>query len=179
MFRVKVDNIDVEVVEGDITEESVDAIVNPANSLMIMGGGVALAIKRKGGEVIEREAMSKAPVPVGSAISTSAGRLKVKYVIHAPTMERPAMKISIDNVYKATRAALVEAENLKLKSIAIPGMGTGVGGISYRDSMKAMFKAIKDLNSEGLLRNLKLIRFVAWGREAYEEFVTALREIIG
>ena len=89
--RAVIENVIIEVIKGDITKVHVEAIVNPANSLMIMGGGVAGAIKRVAGDEVEREAMKYAPVPVGSAVATGAGKMKnVKYVIHAPTMERPA-----------------------------------------------------------------------------------------
>ncbi|MFH7882684.1 MAG: macro domain-containing protein, partial [Candidatus Aenigmatarchaeota archaeon] len=104
--------------KGDITEEECDAIVNPANSLGIMGGGVALAIKKKGGEEIEREARAKAPIKVGEAIATKSGKLKCKYIIHSPTMEKPAQKITLENVKLATRAALELARKMNLKSIA-------------------------------------------------------------
>ena len=86
------------VKRGDITQLSCDAIVNPANSFGYMGGGVAGAIKRIGGNEIEREAVSKAPIRVGSAIATTAGTLPCKYVIHAPTMKQPAMRINVNNV---------------------------------------------------------------------------------
>ncbi|AFK51609.1 Appr-1-p processing domain protein [Thermogladius calderae 1633] len=75
--------VTIQVVSGDITEFEGDAIVNPANTLMIMGGGVALAIKRRGGAEIEEKARRHAPVPIGGAVATGAGRLRVRYVIHA------------------------------------------------------------------------------------------------
>ncbi len=131
--------------KGDITRLDVDAIVNPANSLMVMGGGVAGAIKRRGGKIIEEEAKRHAPVPVGRAVVTSAGRLPARYVIHVPTMERPAMVIPVENAYKATRAALIKALDLSLESIALPGMGTGVGGLSPREAGEAMARAIKEI----------------------------------
>ena len=134
----------IKVLKGDLTEINTDAIVNPANSLGYMGGGVAGAIKRKGGEEIEKEAVEKAPIPVGKAIATTPGRLKCRYVIHAPTMERPAMRIGVDNVEKATRAAFELAKSMKLKSIALPGMGTGVGGVKEEDAARAMMNVAKD-----------------------------------
>jgi len=174
MYVLNIGHIKVVIKEGDITEEDVDAIVNPANSLMIMGGGVAGAIKRKGGEEIEREALKYAPVPVGKAIATSAGRLKAKYVIHAPTMERPAMRIDISNVKKAATAALLLASKMKLKSVAFPALGAGVGGVSIRDSITTILSTIKLHESE--LEFLKEVRLVAWGTKAYEEFVAAVKE---
>ena len=168
-------NVRIRVAEGDITELDVDAIVNPANSLMIMGGGVAGAIKRKGGIEIEEEARRYAPVPVGEAVATTAGKLKAKYVIHAPTMERPAMRIGLENVEKATRAALLLADGLGLGSIAFPGMGTGVGGVPYYDAAKKMLEVVKEHVDKGT--KLKEIILVAWGKEAYEEFKRALKDV--
>ena len=134
----------IKVLKGDLTELEVDAIVNPANSLGYMGGGVAGAIKRKGGREIEEEAVKKSPIEVGSAVATTSGKLKCRYVIHAPTMEKPAMRISVDNVRKATRAALELAKDMGIKRIAFPGMGTGVGGVKEEDAAKAMIETIKE-----------------------------------
>ncbi len=160
------------VKKGDITEEECDAIVNPANSLGIIGGGVALAIKKKGGEVIEKEAMEKAPIKVGEAIATKAGKLKCKYVIHSPTMEKPAQKIPVENVRIATRAALELAKKLNLKSIAFPGMGTGVGGVSYEDAAKVMVeecRKFKDLE-------IRLIAFDSALYKIFKKFVKNEKE---
>lgn len=133
------------VEKGDITKIACDAIVNPANSCGYMGGGVAGAIKRAGGIEIEKEAVSKAPIPVGSAIITKAGSLPCKYVIHAPTMEKPAMRIGIENVKLATKAAFdVALKSKDIKTIALPGMGTGVGGVSLEDAAREMMKIAKN-----------------------------------
>ncbi|MCW1301397.1 MAG: macro domain-containing protein [Candidatus Nanoarchaeia archaeon] len=153
----------IELKIGNIVEEEVDAIVNPANSLGVMGGGVALAIKKAGGEEIEREAMSRAPIKIGEAIATSAGKLKCKYVIHSPTMERPAMKTTARNVKLATRAALKLARELGISKIAFPSMGTGVGGLSPRVAARAMiseFRKFEDLH----------IVIVAFNEEIYKAF---------
>lgn len=133
----------INVKKGSIVWERVDAIVNPANSYGSMGGGVALAIKRAGGEAVEKEAVSKAPIPVGTAIATTAGKLKAKYVIHAPTMSEPTEKIGLDNVRKAVRAALECAVEIKATSVSIPGLGTGVGGVNKDDAARAMLEEIK------------------------------------
>lgn len=127
---------------GDITEFGGDAIVNPANTLGLMGGGVALAIKKKGGDVIEEEARRRAPIPIGSAIATTAGKLKCKYVIHAPTVEKPGSSSSPDKVYLATKASIQLAEKLGIKSIAFPLMGAGVGGLTPQESLRTMLKAL-------------------------------------
>jgi len=171
-----VDGLEVVVVKGDITKVKAEAIVNPANSLMIMGGGVAGAIKRAGGEEIEREAMSKAPVRVGEAVATCAGRLSAKFVIHAPTMERPAMRTTLDKVRAATRAALLEADKLGVKEIAFPGMGTGVGGLDPREAAKAMVEEILKLWRGKKGRRVML---VAYDDRLYKSFVDSLREVLG
>jgi O-acetyl-ADP-ribose deacetylase (regulator of RNase III) len=134
--------------KGDLTKISCDAIVNPANSFGYMGGGAAGAIKKVGGAIIEKEAIFKAPIPVGKAIVTTSGSLPCKYVIHAPTMEKPALSIGVNNVKLATRAAFDLAFKLKLKSIAIPGMGTGVGGVPPSDAAKAMIEIAKEFENK-------------------------------
>jgi len=133
----------IEVKQGDITKESADAVVNPANSFGVMGGGVALAIKKAGGEEIEREAKEKAPINLGEAVITQAGKLKYRYVIHAPTMEKPAERITAENVKKAIKAALKKAKSEGLNSLVIPGMGTGVGGVSFKKAAKIMIEESK------------------------------------
>jgi len=136
------------IISGDITKFRCDAIVNPANSYGYMGGGVAGAIKRVGGVLIEKEAIAKAPIAIGSAIATTAGDLNCRYVIHAPTMKQPAMKIPLSNVTKAVNAALKLGVQLNIKNIAIPGMGTGVGGVLYLSAAKIMISEAKEFNDK-------------------------------
>ena len=142
--------IKITIKKGDITGLDVDAIVNAANSYGYMGGGVAGAIKHKGGLEIETEAVSKAPIPIGSAVITNPGSLKAKYVIHAPTMEQPASLIDVGNVTEATRAALECADENGLKRIAIPGMGTGVGGVPKDKAAEAILGVIVNFEAESL-----------------------------
>ncbi len=163
----------VVVVYGDLLDQEVDAIVNPANSLMIMGGGVAAAIKERGGAEIEAEARSKAPVPVGEAIITSGGRLKARYIIHAPTMERPAMRTSSEKVRRATDAALRKAVELGLKKIALPGMGTGIGGLSYSKAARVMVETITRYASSSLGEVRLVARDLALARAFCRELLEA------
>jgi len=163
------------VVEGDITRLKVDAIVNAANSLMIMGGGVAGAIKRRGGQEIEDEARRHAPVPVGRAIVTGAGRLPAKRVIHAPTMERPAMRIPLENAVKATRAALEAAERECLESVAFPAMGAGVGGLRVDEVAEAMTRVFVEHKP----KCVKKVILVAYGSNAYREMLSGVERILG
>ena len=133
----------IHLAKSDITEMNVDAVVNPANSLGIMGGGVAGALSRRGGPTIQREAMSLAPIAVGAAVVTNAGQLWAKHVIHAPTMEEPGTKVGVENVRRATRAALLAAAHHGFEVIALPGMGTGLGGVDPGDAARAIVDELR------------------------------------
>ncbi|MFZ2456755.1 MAG: macro domain-containing protein [Candidatus Altiarchaeia archaeon] len=164
-------SIRIVVTKGDITGFGCDAIVNPANSTGSMGGGAALAIKKAGGESIEEEAMKKAPIAVGRAISTNPGILPAGFVIHAPTMEKPAEKIPEENVEKATTAALELGNRLGAKSIAFPGMGTGVGGVPNSDAAQAMVRAIKRfIRDKQEAKSLRIEKIILIG---YDDELTA------
>lgn len=135
--------IQITVMQGSILEVEAEAIVNAANSRGIMGGGVAGVIKRAAGPEVEEEARRQAPIVVGRAVLTSGGKTKFKGIIHAPTMPEPAMRIPAQNVALATKAALALADEKGFDSIAIPGMGTGVGGIAHTDAAARMIAELK------------------------------------
>jgi O-acetyl-ADP-ribose deacetylase (regulator of RNase III) len=128
--------------------------------MLLMGGGVAGAIKKVGGKEIEDEALKSAPIPIGKAIATNAGKLKAKYVIHAPTMKMPAMQTTANDVRLAMKGASNQAESLGIKSGAFPGMGTGVGGLSLEEASKIMVKQIKERIDLGIsLKEIVLVGF--------------------
>src|SRR5881394_2570993 len=133
----------IHLAKTDVTTMAVDAVVNPANSLGIMGGGVTGALSRRGGPSIQREAMSLAPIAVGAAVVTNAGQLWAKHVIHAPTMEEPGTKVGVENVRRATRDALLAAAHHGFEVIALPGMGTGLGGVDPADAARAMVDELR------------------------------------
>ena len=164
------DCVKIEVIRGDITRLNAEAIVDPANSYMTMGGGLSGIIRRLGGEEIKREAQQHVPVPVGKAIVTKAGKLPSKFVIHAPTMERPAEKITPENTRLAMKAVLECAEKKRIKEIAVPGLGTGVGGVSYQDAPRAMVEAIRNHKS----RVIEKIILVGFDESLYEAFKEAV-----
>ncbi|MFQ6051553.1 MAG: macro domain-containing protein [Candidatus Hydrothermarchaeota archaeon] len=165
---------EISVLKGDITELDVEAIVNPANSYGTMGGGVALAIKNKGGDEIEMLAMERAPIEVGSAICTPAGKLRAKIIIHAPTMEEPSMPTTYGNVKKALRASLNCALKKNIKTMAIPGMGTGVGGLEKNKVAKLMIEEIVDFleKNEGAFSKVIL---VGYDDELFKAFQSNLK----
>lgn len=126
---------------GDITELAVDVIVNAANSDLWMGSGVAGAIKRKGGEEIEREALSMGPIRPGEAVMTTAGKLPSKYVIHCAGMP-PGGTATYWKVLASVQAALNIASDHNLRSIAFPAIGAGVGGLGEEKSARAIAEGI-------------------------------------
>lgn len=161
--------------QGDITLQRTDAIVNPANSLLVMGGGVAGTILRVGGRSIQDEALRKAPVKIGAAVETNAGQLRQRYVIHAPTMARPAQRTDTAAIRSATLAALEKASSLGLRSVALPGMGTGVGGVTADNAAASMVEALASHVDRGT--SLKEIRLVAFQSDLLEAFRSALLTI--
>ncbi len=144
--------MEIEVIQGSILEVDARAIVNAANSRGIMGGGVAGAIRRAAGDEVDREARAQAPIPLGKAVVTSAGKTKFQAIIHAPTMPEPGMSIPSENVALATKAALQAADAQEFESIAIPGMGTGVGGVAPGDAARAMMNEIRAFSPKSLRR---------------------------
>src|SRR6187401_3353372 len=133
----------IHVAIGDITQLTVDAIVNPANSLGLMNQGVSGAIRNAGGQSIEDEARAMAPVAVGAAIVTGAGELFCKAVIHAPTSDAPGQKIGVEAVRRATRAALLAAVRNGYDSVAFPGIGTGIGAVPHDEAARAMVDEVR------------------------------------
>ena len=158
--------------KGSLLEADADVIVNPANSGGYMGGGVAGVIRKYGGEEIEREAVSKAPIPVGSSILTTAGRLKFKGIIHAPTMEKPAMKTDEERVRKAARSALELADESGFESVAFPGMGTGVGRLPKDVCARVMAEEIRNFRA----RSLKKVLLVDLDEEMVKEWEKAFEQ---
>jgi O-acetyl-ADP-ribose deacetylase (regulator of RNase III) len=163
------------VTQGDISEATADAVVNAANNHFWMGAGVAGALRRKGGQEIEDEAVRKGPVPVGDAVVTGAGKLKAKYVIHAAVMGQDLATDAL-KIQAATTSALLRAKELGLRSIAFPALGTGVGGFPYDECAKIMLQAVRDHLAGPT--SLEEVVFVLYGDQAYNAFqhATAAQE---
>jgi O-acetyl-ADP-ribose deacetylase (regulator of RNase III) len=153
--------VQLEVVEGDITALEVDAIANAANSELWMGAGVAGAIKRAGGEEIEREAVALGPIAVGDAVATGAGRLHARYVVHGAVMG-PDLRTSGDLIARTTYSCLRVADELGCDSLALPAFGTGVGGFPFDQCAEIMIEAVRAYEPEGLRK----VVFAVFGEEA-------------
>ena len=179
MKTLVIDRLRIELVKGDITELSVDAIVNAANPYLKHGGGVARAIVKKGGDEIQRESdeyvRKHGLVPVGGIAVTGAGKLKAKYVIHAvgPKYGDPEGDTKLAS---AIRNALNKADELGLSSIALPAISTGVYGYPYERCAKIMVNVIKE--RAGKMRNLRRVIVCLYDDEAYNKFIRVFEEEI-
>jgi len=160
-------HIKIEVIKGDITESACDAIVNAANNHLWMGAGVAGAIKRKGGQKIEDEAVAKGPIDPGAAVATSAGALKARYVIHAAGMGQD-LRTSERLIRMSTESSLKVADELGLKSVAFPAIGTGVGGFDAAECARIMMTAVRDFEPESV-ETVVFSLFDEPARDAFEQ----------
>jgi O-acetyl-ADP-ribose deacetylase (regulator of RNase III) len=127
----------LEVLQADVTKLEVDAIANAANTRLMHGGGVAGAIARAGGPVIQQESNAKAPIGLGEAVETSGGEMPCRWVIHAATMELD-FRTDAEIIERATRSTLAKAEELGARSLALVAFGTGVGGFPLEDAARVM-----------------------------------------
>jgi O-acetyl-ADP-ribose deacetylase (regulator of RNase III) len=168
-MKLRLGQTDIVLERGDITEYEVDAIVNAANSHLSMGAGVASTIKRKGGTIVEEDAVRQGPVDVGEAVVTTAGNLPANYVIHAAVMG-PDLRSTPEHVRMATRSALRRAEELRLGSLAFPAFGTGVGRLEPRDSADAMLGAFRAHFAETPGSSLRRIHLVLYQPDTYQAF---------
>ncbi|KUK83466.1 MAG: Appr-1-p processing domain protein [Petrotoga mobilis] len=173
--EIKVNNVEIKLVSGDITIEETDAIVNAANSQLQHGGGVAGAILRKGGPDIQKESneyiKKYGKVETGNVALTAGGKLKCKYIIHAvgPIWEggnQQEEKLLYDAVFNS----LKKAEELKLNSLALPAISAGIYGYPIEKTVPVYKKAASDfINTNPQF--LKEIRFVIYGKDHLDHFL--------
>lgn len=157
--------------QGDITEARVDAIVNAANNDLILGAGVAGAIRRKGGPTVQEECDRIGTIPLGEAAITGGGRLAARYVIHAASMSL-GQSTREDNLRAATENSLRRAEEHRLESIAFPAIGTGVAGFPVARCAEVMLAVMRDHLSGP--SSLKRVEIVLFDRTTLEEFERVL-----
>jgi len=161
--------VELEVREGDIAAVEADAIANAANDHLWMGAGVAGALKRAGGEEIEREAMAQGPVERGAAVATGAGRLAARFVIHGAVMGQD-LRTDAELVGRTTRSCLRLADELGCRSLALPAFGTGVGGFPLQECARVMVDEARRF-APGSLEH---VIFAVFGTEARLAFERAL-----
>jgi O-acetyl-ADP-ribose deacetylase (regulator of RNase III) len=161
----------VEVAEADITGLEVDAIANAANTQLIHGGGVAGAIARAGGATVERESRERAPIGLGEAIETDAGKMPCRWVIHAATMELGG-PTSAEIIRRATASTLARAKALRAHSLALVAFGTGVGGFPVEEAARIEVEEVRrHLQHDSTLER---VVFAVRGAEARSAFERAL-----
>jgi O-acetyl-ADP-ribose deacetylase (regulator of RNase III) len=161
----------VEVLDVDITTLEVDAIANAANTRLMHGGGVAGAISRAGGPVVQEESHRKAPIRLGEAVETTAGAMPSRWVIHAATMELGG-PTSADIIRRATAATLWKAEELNARSLALVAFGTGVGGFPLDQAAEIEVEEVRRHLETG--SRLERIVFAVHGEAARAAFERAL-----
>ena len=160
--------------QGDLTDADVDAIVNAANNDLMLGGGVAGAIRVKGGPAIQKECDKIGPIALGEAAITGAGRLRARHVIHAASM-RLGESTSEENLRAATRNSLMRADENSLRTIAFPAIGTGIAGFPVERCAQVMLEEVR-AHLEGPT-TLERIDFVLFDHRSLEVFEQALAEM--
>ena len=175
-MKVQINDAVLELVEGDITEMDVDAIVNAANERLAHGGGVAGVISRRGGPAIQSESdawvRTRGRVPTGSAAITSGGRLKTRHVIHAVGPVCDGTTHSAELLVSAVHAALQMADDHDLKSVALPAISTGIFGYPMAEAARVMLQAAMGY-LEGEI-GLERVVFCLYGRTAFDVFAREL-----
>jgi O-acetyl-ADP-ribose deacetylase (regulator of RNase III) len=160
--------------QGDLTEMDTDAIVNAANNDLILGAGVAGAIRRKGGGEIQRECDAIGSIPVGYAAITTGGKLKAKYVIHAASMQLGG-PTTAETLRHSTAHALRIAADRGLKTVAFPAVGTGIAGFPMKECAEIMLgEAVLHLRSGS---SLETIYFVLFDENACETFKSVWKHL--
>lgn len=168
---------EIVILKGDITEVEAEAIVNAANTALILGSGVAGAIRKKGGPGIQAECDKKSPVGLGEAAITGGGDLKARYVIHAAAMHLDG-GVSGESLLRATLNSLKRAGEAGVGTIAFPAIGTGVGGFPVGECAEIMLDAVIARAAEHA-PGLEKIYFVLFDDDGERIFRAALDERIG
>ncbi len=170
-----IDGIRIGIKIGDITKEKVDAIVNPANTKLQMGGGVSLNIRKKGGFEIEKEAMKKGPIKKGEAIFTNGWKLPSKYVIHTATMEMN-FKSDYKTIEKCMENTLNLSEKMKIKSVSFPALGCGTGKLKLENVSKIMIEKVMGFLSKKMF--LEEINFILYKKNDFEKFLSVAEKYL-
>lgn len=175
-MKIKVGQAVLELVEGDITQQDTEAIVNAANEQLRVGGGVDGAINRAGGPKIQEEARKIGHCPTGQAVITTGGNLKAKYVIHTVgPIYRDGRQGEPELLASAYRESLKMASVRGIKSLAFPSLSTGVYGYPVADAAKIALTTVQNYLSEH--PEIQLVRFVLFGKPTYEAYARALEEV--
>jgi len=175
-MKIKVNESEIEIVEGDITREDTDAIVNAANSGLRGGGGVDGAIHRAGGPAIMAECRKIGGCPPGKAVITTGGNLNARYVIHAVgPVYRDGTRGEADLLKSAYLESLRLASEKELTSIAFPALSAGAYGYPLPEAAKIALRTAADYVNKH--PEIKRVRFVLFGQDAYNVFAKQLEQL--
>lgn len=155
--------------QGDLTEANVDAIVNAANNDLQLGGGVAGAIRRKGGPAIQQACNQIGPIEIGGAAITTGGNLKAKYVIHAASMRLGGATTAV-SLRDSTRNSLARAKEKGIRSVAFPAVGTGIAGFPMKDCAAIMLEeVVRHLQGETTVTQVRFVLFDQAALRVFEQ----------
>lgn len=175
-MQVRIGQSVLELVEGDITQQDTEAIVNAANEQLKVGGGVDGAINRAGGPKIQEQARTIGHCPTGQAVITTGGNLKARYVIHTVgPIYRGGQQGEAELLASAYRESLKLASAKGIKSLAFPSLSTGIYGYPVPDAARVALTTVKDYLAQH--PEIELARFVLFGKPTYETYAAALEEI--
>lgn len=184
MINQDIENFSFEIFEGDLTNQKVDAIVNAANTELILGGGVAGAIRRRGGPSIQEECKKLAPINTGDAVITSAGQLFSKYVVHTagPIYNDYPPEKSEELLKKSVLSSLKFLEREDINSISFPAISAGIYGFPPDKCAEIMISTIlefiKQKIDDKFKPNIKIkISICLFGLDMYELFKNKYEKI--
>ncbi len=175
-MQVRINDSILEIIEGDITHQDTEAIVNAANEQLRVGGGVDGAINRAGGPAIQAEARRIGYCPTGQAVITTGGNLKAKYVIHTVgPVYRGGTQGEADLLASCYRESLKLAASRGITSLAFPSISTGIYGYPLAPAARLALTTVADFLEEH--PEIKLVRFVLFGQQAYEVYEKELQRL--
>lgn len=180
-MQIQINEAILELVQGDITQQDTEAIVNAANSSLLGGGGVDGAIHRAGGPEILAECRKLGGCPTGNAKITTGGRLKAQYVIHAvgPVYWREGADRAAELLASAYRRSLQVAAEKGVRSVAFPSISTGAYGYPIDEAAPIALQTVIDYLLAQEADTIRLVRFVLFGRQAYQVYQRALTQLAG
>jgi O-acetyl-ADP-ribose deacetylase (regulator of RNase III) len=179
-MQIQVKDAVLELVEGDITRQDTEAIVNAANSSLLGGGGVDGAIHRAGGPQILAECRNLGGCTTGEAKITSGGRLQARYVIHTvgPIYRREGVERAAELLSSAYRRSLEVAAENGIHTIAFPSISTGAYGYPMEEAASIALQTALDYLARQEGGPIRLIRFVLYGRQAYQTYQRILGHLV-
>ncbi len=178
---MKIGNTEIEIIKGDITLLDVEAIVNPANTFLMHNGGLAAAIVKRGGRIIQEESKKIGNVPTGGAVITTGGNLKAQHVIHAVGPRyKDGKSGEAEKLKSAVENSLVVAEKKKLKSIAIPAISSGIFGYPVNESSKIIVDTVTEhfnkIKKDKQETTLEKVVFCLFDDETLKAFTSVLEK---